>query len=181
MLNDPFRLRLMKAVSAQIKGITVENGYNFDLADYDDEAGRPMERVFRGRDIFGESDPLPLVVILEDPRSEPSNNGSDGRAAINTFRILIQGFVVGETEHPLDAAYRLSADIITALVAGKRQGNQRNAFSPNTGILGMGSAITAMTIGQPVHRPGKDGVSDTSYMLVGVTFTLAENIEQPYA
>lgn len=173
-MNEPFRLRVLKALSSQIKTIQRQRGYHFDLNDYDDEVGRPMERVFRGRDIFGGTDPLPLVAVLEDPRSEESDNGSDARSAINKFRVLIQGFVDGdEANHPLDRAYLMSADIIMALAEAKR---------PNPkGILGMGPRITAMTIGSPVHRPGRDEVSDVAYVLVGVTFSVVEKLDDPYA
>lgn len=175
MPEDPFRLRLMKALCAQLKTITPDDGYHFDLRDYVDEAGRPAERVFRGRDIFGESDPLPMLAVLEDPRSEPSDNGSDGRGAANIFKVIIQGFVPDDPFHPLDAAYQLSADVTEALVKGKALGQHRT-------ILGLGRyapCVSAMTIGQPVHRPGNDGVSERAYMLIGVRFALIENLERP--
>lgn len=172
-MADPFRLRLMKALTAALSEITTDNGFQFDLQPYADEHGRPRDRVYRGRDIFGATDPLPLLSVLEDPRTEQSDNGSDGRVAINKMRVIIQGFLAeDETGHPLDQAYRLSGDVIRRLVAAK-------APHPS-GILGMGRQLMAMSIGQPVHRPGGDNVSDTAHMLVGVTFTLAENIEKPY-
>lgn len=169
-MPDTFRLRLMKALCAQLKSITPANGYEFDLSDYTDEAGRPRERVFRGRDIFGANDPLPMLAVLEDPRAEPSDNGSDGRAAVNKFRVLIQGFLRTEEmdQHPLDAAYGLSGEIIKALALRKHD------------MLGLRGRITAMTIGQPVHRPGRDEVSDNAYLLLGVTFTLVEKMDDPY-
>ena len=173
-MADPFRLRLMKALTAQIKSISKDDGFNFDLGDYDDADTRPRERVYRGRDIFGSTDEAPLVAVLEDPRSEPSENGSDARSAANKFRVIIQGFCAeDQTGHPLDDAYLMSADIIQALAAAKRPSRE--------GILGMGNRVTAMNIGQPVHRPGKDAISDPAYWLVGVTFTIIEKLDDPYA
>lgn len=171
-MRDPFRLRLMKALTDALKGITVGAGYNFDLCDYDDADERPRERVFRGRTIFGTDDPTPMLCVLEDPRPEESDNGSDGRAAVNVFRVIIQGFVDGSVEHPLDAAYRLSADVVTCISKLK----QPDAPGP----LRIGKRVTAITIGSPVHRPGKDDVSDVAYMLVGVRFTLVEKLDEPY-
>lgn len=175
-MPEAFRLRVMKALSTQLKTITPVNGYSNNLADYDDE-GRQRERVFRGRDIFGATDPLPLLAVLEDPRAEPSDNGSDSRGATGKLRLIIQGFVnTPENElHPLDAAYVLSAEIIKALALSKR-----NPYD----ILGLGSrapCISHMAIGQPVHRPGKDAVSDNAYLLVGVTLTLVEKLDDPFA
>lgn len=177
MPAEPFRLRLMKSLCAQLKTINPDDGYHFDLRDYTDDAGRPAERVFRGRDIFGASDPLPLLAVLEDPRSEPSDNGSDGRGAANIFRVQIQGFVQEDNFHPLDAAYMLSGDVMKALAQAKKISRE------NPSILGLGRyapCVSAMTIGQPVHRPGNDAVSERAYMVVGVTFALIENLERPY-
>lgn len=50
-------------------------------------------------------------------------------------------------------------------------------------ILNLGRyapCISALTIGQPVHRPGGDEVSAQSYMVVGVKFALIENLERPF-
>ena len=86
------------------------------------------------------------------------------------LRLLIQGFVEDDKDHPLDPAYHLSADAISALVKGK---------ADRFNILDMGGKITALSIGQPVHRPGVDEVSTNAYFIFGVTLTLIENLECP--
>ena len=177
-MPDSFRLRVMKGICAALKEITVANYYTFDLADFMDSADRVTERVFRGRDFFGANDPLPMLSVLEDPRAPEAFNGSttSGKSQ-NTFRVLIQGFVVDDKNHPLDPAYGLSAEVTKALVKAKQS---------STGILGLNKPMRApcvmvMSIGQPVHRPGRDEVSDHAYFLVGVTFILAEDLENPFA
>lgn len=174
-MADPFRLRVLKALCDQLKTIKPANGYTNDLSDYTDDAGRPAERVSRGRTVFGDNDPLPMLAILEEARpSETSNGSSNAPVAMNQFRLLIQGFVPDDRAHPLDPAYHLSAEVTKALVAAKKGGN----------ILGLGGVapcVTAMSIGQPVHRPGDDDVSAVAYFLVPVTLTLAENLETPFA
>lgn len=176
MAKDPFRLRVMKAVCDQLKTISPDGDYAHNLADFVDAAGRPAERVFRGRTIYGDNDPLPMLAVLEDPRALEQNNGpANSTASAGQFRILIQGFVTDDKTHPLDPAYRLSAEVVEALVKAKKE---------RFNMLGLGSVapcVMGITIGQPVHRPPDDEVSAVSYFLVPVTLTLAENLETPFA
>ncbi|RWO06283.1 MAG: hypothetical protein EOS07_21830 [Mesorhizobium sp.] len=175
-MADPFRLRVMKAISAHLKSIVPANGYVADLSDYTDSAGRPAERVFRGRTSYGDNDPIPMLSVLEDLRPADTLNGTaNSVAAVNQFRILIQGFVKDDKTHPLDPAYHLSAEVIKALVAGKKE--RFNLL----GLGGTGPCVMGLSIGQPVHRPPDDDVSAVAYFLVPVTLTLAENLETPFA
>ena len=176
-MADPFRLRLMKAICAQLKTIAPANDYENDLSDFTDTAGRPAERVFRGRTFFSsENDPLPMLCVIEDPRAiEPNNGSGNSTVAANEFRILIQGFVPDDKDHPLDPAYKLSAEVIKALVGAKKE---------RFNVFGLGSTapnVLSLSIGQPVHRPPDDEVSAVAYFLVGVKLTLAENLEAPFA
>jgi len=168
----------MKGICDALKTITPANGYSHDMSDFEDSAGRPAERVFRGRDFFGANDPVPMLSVLEDPRApEPFNGSGTSAKSQNSFRVLIQGFVADDKHHPLDPAYAMSAEVIKALVAAKQAA---------TGVLGLNKVmrapcVMAMQIGQPVHRPGRDEVSDPAYCLIGVTFLLAEDLENPFA
>lgn len=170
-MRDPFRLKIMKAVSDQLKTITPSNGYMHDLSDYVDSVGRVQNRVSRGRLRFGDNDKIPLLAVLEDPRNiDPNNAKDENPLAINKLRILVQGFADDDKANPLDPAYQLSADAISALVKAK---------SNLMDILGLGGKITALSIGQPIHRPGDDEVSQYAYFIFGVTLTLVENLECP--
>lgn len=175
-MSDPFRLRVLKAICSHLKAITPANGYQNDLSDFVDVAGRPCERVFRGRTVYGDNDPLPMLAVLEDIRgNEPTNGPAGSSVAHNQFRILIQGFVRDDKAHPLDPAYVLSAEVIKALVQGKR-----TRFD----LLGLGATmpcVTGLSVGQPIHRPPDDDVSSVAYLLVPVTLTLAEDLEKPFA
>jgi len=166
----------VKAICATIETVTPANDYAHDMSKYTDSAGRPSDRVFRGRTIFGENDPLPAVAVLEDPRSLDANNGTgNSTAAANEFRLLIQGFVRDDKDHPLDPAYMLSAEIIKALVGAKKE---------RFNILGMGSrapCVSSLSIGQPIHRPADDEISSQAYFLIPIRLMLAENLETPFA
>lgn len=52
-MADPLRLRILKALTAEFEQMTDANGESM--------AGK----VFRGRDHFGNDDPLPMISILE--------------------------------------------------------------------------------------------------------------------
>ena len=176
MADDPFRLRVMKAICRTLKEITPANGYTADMSDFTDEHDRPAERVFRGRTEYGDNDPLPMLSVLEDPQA--FDNGAydpSGGKGANKFRVLIQGFVPDDVNHPLDPAYHLSAQVIKALTASKKD---------RYNILGLGNrspCVTALAVNQPVHRPADDEVSNVAFFLVGVTLTLAEDVEKPYS
>ena len=173
MPTDPFRLKVMKAITDQLKTITPANGYEHDMSDFTDEGGRSVPRVSRGRLQFGASDPKPMIAILEDPRPKETVNGTSGAPqAANKWRLLIQGFVENDIWNPLDPAYHLSADAITAMVKAKAN---------PTNILGLGGSITAMVIEPPIHRPGEDEVSKDAYFIFAVTLSIIEDLEHPRA
>jgi hypothetical protein len=176
---DPFRLRVMKAVCDQLKTITVDNGYLHDLSDFTDSAGRENQlRVFRGRDLYGENDPLPMISVLEDMKNreddedDPNPHG-DQAVQRNEFRILIMGFVKNDQDNPLDPAYLLSADVIKCLGASKKRHD----------ILGLGNnvpSVDKMIIGSPVHRPADNDISSTAFFFLKVRLVLLEN-QDPFA
>lgn len=174
-MADPFRLRVKKAISAQLKGVTIANGYVLDLKDYTDTAGRTAERVFRGRDQFGDNDPLPMASVLEDPRALDARNANeDETATTGEYKLLIMGFVEDDRENPTDPADILAADITTALVKSKKE---------KYNILGLGSkmpCVTKLVVGQPVVRPADGIVADVAFCYIMLTLTLVEDLEKPY-
>ena len=176
MAVDPFRLRVLKAICARLKTIGIETGYSEDMADSIDDDGLPVEKVFRGRTEYGDNDPLPMLSVLENPAAlENGNYDPSGGKGMYAFRILIQGFVKDDKDHPLDPAYHLSAQVTKALVSAKKD---------RYNILGTGPklpCITALVVDQPIHRPADNEVSDVAFFLIGVTLTLAEDPENPYA
>ena len=170
--DDPFRLRVMKVIAAAIKTVTPENEYNLDLSDYEDaDTGKTRERVFRGRTIFGDDDPVPMVVILEDPRApDGPPQPQHASAHISVMRLLVQGFVADDKDHPLDPAYHASAAIIKALVLEKKR----------LDLFGMKVRIQSMHIETPVHRPADNEVSSQAYFVFGLRLTLVEKADDPF-
>lgn len=188
-MSDPFRLRVLKALSATIKTVTPgitythpETGeevpFTNDLSDYPDpdDATITRERVFRGRELFGSSDPLPMVSVLEHPRALDAMLAPEGsQSAVGEWDLLVQGFVADDPNHPTDPAHVLSAEVIAVLA---------KAATQTRDILGLGfrePCVTKMVIGSPVVRPA-DGVnSDQAFFWLTLTLTLVEDREKPFA
>lgn len=179
-MPDPFRLKVMKAICDQLKKITPANGFTHDLQDYTDAGGRTNQlRVFRGRDLYGDNDPLPMISVLEDFKSredeedDPYPYGSQ-QAQRNEFRVLIMGFVRNDQDNPLDPAYHLSAEVIKCLAESKVKYD----------ILGLGAekpSVDKMVIGAPVHRPADNDISSVAFFFLKLRLTLIEDLENPFA
>lgn len=172
--DDPFRLRVQKAICTALASITPANGYRHDLGPYTDEAGREKRRVFRGRDDFGSNDPLPMVAILEDPRAmDADNSSSDNTPTKGKYRLFVQGFVEDDHDDPTDSAHRLCGEVIHALAETRVRNN----------ILGLGykkPSVIELSIGQPVVRPADNEVSSVAFFFVAVTLQLVEDLEAPF-
>lgn len=168
-MSVPFRLRVLQALTKTIEQITPENGYTNDLRGC----------VFRGRTVYDDSHPLPMVSIMEPPiplevmLSREMNPNSTG-----DWELLIQGFVRNDHENPSDPAHILMAEVKSVLVKEKKRSRGRD-------ILGIGfgrssSGILDMQIGQGSVRPADD-ISSHAYFWLTLTLQLAENLEDPYA
>lgn len=166
MTVDPFRLRVLKAVTAAIEAVnpTTEGFvYRHDLRG----------KVKRGRLIYGTDDPVPLVSILEPPipldvvRSRGDNPNSTG-----PWDLLIQGWATDDHDNPTDPAHALMAEVKRALIIEKQRDRGLN-------ILGLGGKVVELNLGQGVVRP-PDQVSDKAFFWLFLTLTLAENLKDPY-
>lgn len=188
--TDPFRLRVLKAITAALKTITVDNGYRHNLADvisFEHGVTITEEFVFRGRQQFGDDDPLPMVSVLEHPRAlDPQTTASDQKQdRVGEWDLLIQGFVEDDPKNPTDPAHYLVADVIACLATeGKRRKPSLDGGAGEPDILGLGyvmPCVTKITIGSPVVRPA-DGVnSSQAFFWLTLTLTLAEDVEKPFA
>ncbi|MEL4071754.1 hypothetical protein WKW50_16540 [Ochrobactrum sp. GPK 3] len=162
---DPFRLRVLKALSRLLETI------NPDV--YPDFRHDMREAVFRGRIKYGADDPLPMLSILEAPipldviQSRGANPNSSGQ-----WELLIQGFVKDDHKNPSDPAHLLMAEVKAVLAAEKLNNNGNN-------LLNLGGRVVDMQIGQGSVRP-PDDVSDKAFFWLTLTLRLAERLDQPY-
>lgn len=160
---EPFRLRVLKALTEALEGINPDNGYQHDLRG----------SVYRGRDLFTEDDQVPMVSILEAPKDLAQIPAPVG-GSVNTggWELLVQGFVEDDFVNPTDPAHYLMAEVKKCLTAERIREKQYN-------ILGMGGKITEITLSPGVVRP-PDEVSGKAYFWLRVTLTLVENLIDPF-
>jgi hypothetical protein len=160
--DDPIRLRVLKGLSAALGEISIAAGYKHDMAD----------RVFRGRLMFGESDPIPMISILEVPiPPEQIRSPTDAPVAAGRWELTVQGWSNEDRENPTDPAHLLLADMRKRLALAKKQVTDGAAF----GI----TEITNLDIGPGVVRP-PDETSSHAYCWLLLTITLSEDLANPY-
>jgi hypothetical protein len=135
------------------------------------------EQVYRGRTIFGENDPLPLISILEvpiplDQTPAPANS----EFSSGGWELMIQGFIEDDPEHPTDPAHYFMADVKKRLAIERRKALEMVAAD---GILGLGNHITGIRIGAGVVRP-PDEISAKAYFWLTITLDMVEDLSDPY-
>lgn len=162
-MADPFRLRVLKALTAALEEI-VPTGHTESLSG----------KVFRGRDLFGDDDPVPMLSILEavDEKAQVAPPVS-GTTYTGPWELLIQGFVDEDRLHPSDPAEFLMADVKVRLIQERIRDRDYN-------ILGMGGKVTGLEISQGVVRP-PDDISGKAYFWLRLTLKIVENLADPYS
>jgi len=169
-VNEPYRLRLLKRMTAALHEINGEDGGYFnDL--------RPTEetpiKVFRGRVVFGDKDPLPMVSLLEAVLPGEQYPGApDNPNRHGPWDLMVQGFVDDDFDNPTDPAQFLLADVVRRLAL------ERNNVYRGTGIFGFQN-ITRLDLGVGVVRP-PDEISAKAYFWLPITLILAEDLTDPY-
>lgn len=185
-MADPFRLKVMKALTTCLEAIVpaLNNTYQSDLRPYVDDGGQTIHRVIRGREIFGESDPLPMISILEPPIpiDQLFARAADATDSKGDWEILIQGFVKDDKANPTDPAHILMADVKQALAKEKGRKAPGKHIADIFGMGdngGKGNVITGMQIGPGVVRPPGE-LSAFAFFWLTLTLQIHEDIEQPF-
>lgn len=169
-MPDPLRLRVLKALTAALEEINPENYYEFDLRD----------SVFRGRLIFGDDDPLPMISILEPPIApDQLPQPQTGTESNGEWELLIQGFAKDDKKNPTDPAHRLMAEVKMQLALVKQEPEtSRFKTGEASNILGF-KEVTRLDIGAGVVRP-PDEISAKAYFWLNITLAIAEDLLSPY-
>ena len=165
-MADSYRLTVLKKLTAHLKTITPQNGYDFDLSN----------SVFRGRASYGEDNPLPLVSILESTR--PDNGsfaGEEQSERKENWSLLIQGWVHDDVENPTDPAYALMDAVERHLFRLIAESSINGAaIYPDEYLLGR--SIGGITILPGVVRPPMEQVSSKAFFYLPVRVTLVRNV-----
>lgn len=185
--TEPFRQRVLTAITDTLKTITPANGYKFDLADDLSPDAEYVSRVFRGRAWFGDSDPIPMISVLEAPDEADDflDEPFDGKQEGGDWRLFVQGFVNDDPFNPTDPAYRLLADVRRRLLAERRRKHSTARHQPDPFGLGVarsdgsGNAVLGLTVGKGAVRPADD-VSAKAYFWMVITIKMIENGDNPY-
>ncbi|HYD04657.1 MAG TPA: hypothetical protein VEC60_02985 [Reyranella sp.] len=170
-MPDPFRLRVLKALTLALQEIEPSNGYDHDLS----------EAVFRGRLYFGNGDPLPMVSILE-PNQDSSPVADGGGNVSGNWTLHVQGFVKDDPKNPTDPAHKLMADVLKRLAIEAE--NRLNGRTLN--ILGMGGGngkgneIEKLTIENAAAYPPQSSAEYACFSVI-LTFRLVEDLKDPFA
>jgi hypothetical protein len=161
---DPKRLVILKALCAHIEAqVRVSNGFQHDL----------QGRVFRGRSVFGQDDPLPMVSVLEAPRPDQDLVTAKNGMQLDDWPLYFQGWAQDDPSNPTDPAYRLAADVKQALAMLI---DRRPESAP---YYLLGDLILDLTIGPGTVRP-PDQLSSWAYFYLPVTVKLKESLTDPY-
>lgn len=162
----PLRLVILRSLTAALERAV----YQYDEA----VAPQPMTgKVFRGRVIFGESDPLPMLSILEapiPPEQVPSPRPSG--SSTGAWDLLLQGFVDDDYDNPTDPAHYLMA-VAKAELAVEREKNE------DFNILGLGQHVTDISWGAGTVRP-PDEISAKAYFWLPMSLTVVEDLTKPF-
>ena len=163
-MADPKRLVILKALCAHIEAqVRIANGFQHDL----------QGRVLRGRSVFGQDDPLPMVSVLEAPRPDQDLVTAKNGMQLDDWPLYFQGWAQDDPSNPTDPAYRLAADVKQALAMLI---DRRPESAP---YYLLGDLILDLTIGPGTVRP-PDQVSSWAYFYLPVTVKLKESLTDPY-
>lgn len=176
-MTDSHKLIMLKSLTAGLKTITPANGYQSDLGDFDPGDGGTMSRVFRGRVAFGDSDPVPMVSVLEAvTETEALGVQPVGEATqVYEWPLLLQGWVRDDQENPTDPAYVLLADVRQYLARlAKRVKKMDND------ILGVGPELLHdLQFSGGLVRPADETNAYAGFWLT-LRLTIVDRAENPY-
>lgn len=169
--TDPFRLRVLKHLTDELKKITPANGYPMDLSN----------AVFRGRNVFDPNDPIPMVSILESILEKDQLQAPPGGShKAGPWELLIQGWAQDDKANPTDPAYHLLAAVQQRLTEVRQTRYPDYPIREGYNILEMDGKVTALKFSRGVARP-PDEVSSKAYFWLKIELDLVENLQDPYA
>lgn len=173
-MADPRRLQVKVKLTEWLAGLTPANGYQHDLST----AGG-VTRVFRGRDKFGESDPLPAVAIIEplNPDRDIDDAGT-GRYVNEQLILMIQGWAEPDVSaiHVTDPADRLLADLkkrVAELIGNDLPPQEAQPWHNLYGL------VNDIRVEPGTVRP-PDQFSSLAYCYFRVALGFVEKIDDPY-
>ena len=159
----PLKLQVLKALTEHLQGIVGPDWGDFDLS----------ASVFRGRNRFGENDPVTMLTILEAPRPDQGREGGENNASRSyEWSLLLQGWTTDDPVNPLDPCYYLQEqverrlDMIVAVKPG-------SGFPRHPTAYMLGGLVSSFSHGPGVVRPPTDGLSSKAFLYMSLRGGLA--------
>lgn len=165
-MADSNRLAALKQMTTFLRNeIRPGNGYQHDL----------LNSIFRGRLLFGNNEPLPMVSILEgmDPDRGPDSVGFYQNLQSDHWVLLFQGWTDDDLENPTDPAHNLMASVKQAL--GKLNAMLRDIKFDGTPLQNFAS----MVVEPGVVRP-PDNLSNKAYFWMRVIVKIVDDVSAPF-
>ena len=178
-MSEPAKLTILRGLTDALKSITPDNGFVSDLSDFDPGDGVFTPRVYRGRAMFGESDPVPMLSVLEGIDSAEYVAEALPTTPFSEYwwPLIVQGWVKDDPENPTDPAYLLLADVRKRLaVEAKRKTTDRT----DPMIFGLScNLVRGLRFNTGIVRPANEiSMYAGFHMIVEVLIT--DNAETPY-
>jgi hypothetical protein len=174
-MADSIQLDILKRLTTHLQGITAANGYDYDLS----------QAVFRGRLLYGDDDPVPMISIVEHLQGDVTVDtaGENQIVHTETWILLVQGWTENDPVNPTDDVYNLKAAVEHRLARIIKQNNYGDPEFPSEYFLGLygQGIITGLTIGPGVVSPPRQGVSEKAFFYLPLGVGLAIDISNPYA
>lgn len=155
-MAEHLRLQILKKLTAHLAGIDGVYPYQHNLAN----------AVFRGRNVYGDGNPVPMLSILEGKATDYGVFADENRSVRkDSWLLLIQGWTQDDIVNPTDPVYALLADVelrLSDIVA------KENGVPKFSGVYLLGGLISDLTIAAPVVRPPEDGLSSKAFFYLPV-------------
>ncbi len=151
-----------------------------ETLEYKGQALDLTGKVFRGRNILGDTDGAHTLAILESPRPDFAlYAGVDLEARKDKLTLLIQGRAPDDKLYPGDSAYWLCAAVEErlGLIVQTSSKSGRAVYAEQ---YMLGNLITDLEIAPPVVRPPEDKVSSSAFFFLVIRVGIAVEIGKPY-
>lgn len=162
MPDTPIQISVLEAIQDRLESITKGDEYHFTLKD----------RVFVGRPVFDENDPIPMISILEVPLPPEQRMVPKGSNLVSgKWELFIQGWVKEEDRNSkflTKQAYCLKQDVQRALLRERKNFDRVGVADPLFGCR----EIQDFHLDRGVVRPDEER-STTAFFWMPLTIDLA--------
>lgn len=176
MAKTHIKLQILQYLTTWLEGITVENGFQHDLA----------AAVYRGKDQFGANDKGDIVSLLEAKATDYGKFADeDNIVRKDDWIILVQGWADDNVRgrgpndrHQTDAVYALLGDVEQRL--GQLVEKTPQGVAKYPGVYRMGGLVADMRLSSSVVRPAEQGLSAKAFFYLPIRIGMAYSICNPW-